>query len=296
MKTIRTTVIFLLFLLFNSLLYAEMEYNWRDSLCTHEDYWRGTFKSSYNSLQEAEDSLIMYYCDGWKRFTYFDEFIDFLHKEPATIDYKFDKLSRKLEDVEMHSSEDGNFRSYHWNNLTGGKCYFYTTVYQYRSNNKVHTIVGSMERILSHDTSIDEFADEGDGISKIHQFYNTKGKIVYIIETNRPGGSNFLVYGLQAVTIENDSIVPYPLFRNKPNRISWQEITDVNLHESSENIYFDNVSGYMNAHDGKSITWETQYDTETKTLRIPVINRELARIDKNDYYIFDGDYFWYISK
>ena len=294
MKKIRfvATIVFVFAL--NSLLYAEIQYNWRDSLCTHEDYWKGTFKASYNSLEQAEDSLYLYYTNTWyERFTYFDEFIDFLHKDPASMDYNFDKLSRRFKDLEIHSSEDGNFRSYHWNNQTGGKCYFYTTIYQYRSNNKVYTIVGSMDRILSHDTSIDEFADAGDDISKIHQFYNTKGKLVYIVETNQPGGTNYLIYGLQAITIENDSIVPYPLFKGKPHKISWQKNTDTNLYESNERVYFYNIRDYMEKHDGNYFTLNDLYNTETKTLRIPINNEDQELTDNNYVYIFDSDYFYY---
>ena len=294
MKKINLILFSLLLWAFNSVSYAEIEYNWRDSVCTHEDYWKGTFKASYNSLQEAEDSLYVYYTYTWnERFTYFDEFIDFLHKEPASIDYNFDKLSRRFKDLEIHSSENGNFRSYHWNNETGGKCYYYTTVYQYRSNDSVYTMVGSMRRILSHDTSINEFADEGDGIVRIHQFYTTKGKLIYIIETDQPGGSNYLMYGLQAVTIENDNIVPYPLFRDKPQKISWEKITDTNIHESSEHINFYQVNEYLKEHDGEYITWETQYNADTRTMRIPVINEDFKITGDNYIYVFDGDYFWY---
>ena len=118
---------------------------------------RAVFDFPYNTLEEAEVELVelldsvYHHPDSFKYWTY-DEVVDFILKEPRTMDYSFDLLKKYIDVV---TSEDGNLRFYYWDDRMGGTMTSWTDICQFRYEGKVRSCMRSVM-----DVKYGESADE----------------------------------------------------------------------------------------------------------------------------------------
>lgn len=211
--------------------------------------WKGTFNAPYSSLEEAENKIILLsqYPYNKTKFDYYDEFIDFLTKEPASISYPFERIKQNL-GVDIKTSDDGKLRMYGWDNGTGGTCIFYTNVFQYVCGDSVFTKVCSLPTILSGKDC--EIAGGGSEPTKIYTLTKPDGTTLYLLKFWYRMWSFHFGETLYAVTIKNDSLVAAPLFSTAEGlKSEW----DVNYR------YSEGDADYERVLDGNAIyiDWDT---------------------------------------
>lgn len=263
----------------------------RDSEATHSRSWKGAFNYDYETLEEAEDRLLTLMRGANNRSYYYDEFIDFISKEPATMQYPFTKIKDSTW-IQIVDSEDKKLRCYSWDNGTGGTMFCYSNIYQYCGENGVHAIVSSIDDIQNEGTR----NDIGESVVKIHTFHNREGKAIYLIETYNRLASSYSGQALNAVTIQNDSLVSYPMFKGKPNNNDYDTYS-----KEKENYlavsYERTWDWYENANFGEGWTWMINYIPQTKLLYFAQTDggEYGLLIDRYYVYHFDGEYFNYIG-
>ncbi|MBC7401364.1 MAG: hypothetical protein H7289_15605 [Mucilaginibacter sp.] len=140
-------------------------------------YW--AVHSEYDSLEKANDIL------GFKLKNY-------TTKSPSTITYPFPLLSK---DLDISSSTDGIFRIYSWDMLTGGTMHFFTNVFQYKSGNKIISVLDTPKR-------------EGDNRPNYFKMYTFKmGSNTYYMPVYLTIGSTKDAWqGLQVFSIEKGKL------------------------------------------------------------------------------------------
>lgn len=249
--------------------------------------WKGTFNAPYSSLEEAENKIILLsqYPYNKTKFDYYDEFIDFLTKEPASISYQFERIKQKL-GVDIKTSDDGKLRMYGWDNGTGGTCIFYTNVFQYVCGDSVFTKVCSLPTILSGKDC--EIAGGGSEPTKIYTLTKPDGTTLYLLKFWYRMWSFHFGETLYAVTIKNDSLVAAPLFSTAEGLKSEWDVK----YRSNEGY-----ADYERVLDGNAI----YIDWDTKQIYIPQVEskeeeystEEFFVTGRYDCYYFNGEVFEY---
>ena len=187
--------------------------------------WKGAFNYSYESLEEAESILIEAHYHNKSRYEYLDEFVDFLSKEPKTIDYPFEKYKEKAY-ITIRTASDGRFKSYSWDNYTGGTMIFYTNVYQYYSGDSVYTMVGSLgNKLFATYRVSDSEPDPGEEVVGIYSI-ECENRSLYLVEVVNKLWSFHFANSLMAIEVKNDSIVPSNLFVGLSNQLEGYEFSD----------------------------------------------------------------------
>jgi hypothetical protein len=249
--------------------------------------WKGTFNAPYSSLEEAENKIILLsqYPYNKTKFDYYDEFIDFLTKEPASISYQFERIKQKL-GVDIKTSDDGKLRMYGWDNGTGGTCIFYTNVFQYVCGDSVFTKVCSLPTILSGKDC--EIAGGGSEPTKIYTLTKPDGTTLYLLKFWYRMWSFHFGETLYAVTIKNDSLVATPLFSTAEGlKSEW----DVKYRYSEGDADYERVildkAIYMD--------WENKqmYIPQVESKEEEYSTEEFFVTGRYDCYYFNGEVFEY---
>jgi hypothetical protein len=249
--------------------------------------WKGTFNAPYSSLEEAENKIILLsqYPYNKTKFDYYDEFIDFLTKEPASISYQFERIKQKL-GVDIKTSDDGKLRMYGWDNGTGGTCIFYTNVFQYVCGDSVFTKVCSLPTILSGKDC--EIAGGGSEPTKIYTLTKPDGTTLYLLKFWYRMWSFHFGEKLYAVTIKNDSLVAAPLFSTAEGlKSEW----DVKYRYSEGDADYERVildkAIYMD--------WENKqmYIPQVESKEEEYSTEEFFVTGRYDCYYFNGEVFEY---
>ena len=217
---------FLLFCMFLSgaIVVAQTEEEYEEPDWNRTE-WKGAFDYSYDSIEEAEWILIATRHLEKSKYRYLDAFVDLLSKEPKTIDYPFEKYKEQA-DVIIKTASDGRFRSYSWDNFTGGTMIFYTNVYQYYSGDRVYTMVGSLRNKLFATYRVsDSEPYPGEEVVGIYSI-ECENRTLYLVEMVNKLWSFHFANSLMAIEVKNDSIVPVNLFSCLTNDVDGYEFSD----------------------------------------------------------------------
>ncbi len=239
---------------------------------------------TYSALKEAEMKLIEIlkerYGDPneYSECMLNDELIDFIIKEPLTLDYQFDSLqSRGFANVV--TSEDGNLRFYYWNDGTGGTCISWRSICQYRSNGKIYTYRGDISQ-LKYGKQNEEYIESAP--TSIITIYDNSGSPIYLVNTYIKESSQWGYESIEAIKIENDKLTPVPIF-------------DVDGHRDmyTRGVEYTIADWYFRANNGEGWDWLFSYDNKNKILYIPEAEPELS--DRYSLYRYDGEKMHYIG-
>lgn len=265
------------------------------SLDESDLYSNRTFNVSYNSLEEAETKLIEVlgreygHPDTSTNYAFYYELIDYVVKEPRTIDYPFEALQGNGY-ANIVTSEDGNLRLYYWDSRSGGTWINWSNICQYRSNNKVYT----------HKCSILDFDQEGNigqeydnecAVLGIKTIYDDSNRPVYLVRCYiRESG----IYGWQyvkAIRIKDDKLVAMPIFQGG------EEVYD---DEAGLNKYcyrdveYSIADWYFRANYGEGWDWLFRYDDKTEILYVPQTDSPRLS-DRYSLYQYIEDELYYIG-
>ncbi|MBR2493172.1 MAG: hypothetical protein IKB64_06920 [Paludibacteraceae bacterium] len=236
--------------------------------------WKGAFDYSYDSIEEAEWILIVTRHLEKSKYRYLDAFVDLLSKEPKTIDYPFEKY-KKQADVIIKTASDGRFRSYSWDNFTGGTMIFYTNVYQYYSGDSVYTMVGSLRNKLFATYRVsDSEPDPGEMVVGIYSI-ECENRSLYLVEVVNKLWSFHFANSLMAIEVKNDSIVPSNLFVGLSNQLEGYEFSDSELRvkyrysESEGDSYrLENAPDFISPY-GRLV----KYDSQNRILYVAQVDK-----------------------
>lgn len=262
-----------------------------------------SFDYDYATMEEAEEKLIMVLDVKnekvghiYDNYIYNEEFVDFVLKEPKTIDYPFDKLQEK-EYVNIVTSEDGNLRLYYWDNCSGGTMIIWSNICQYRSNGNVYAYEGSIKNVkynIPDDNNREEDDyDIGCAVLGIKTIYTYSGEPVYLVNTYIRESSNWGYYSIEAIKIDNDKLVSVPIF---PKNMECLE-EDV-IEQMVEKCYlgYEHTipDWYFRANNGEGWNWMFMYNDKSETLYVPYIDN-CSITDRYEMYRYDGEYMNYIG-
>lgn len=262
-----------------------------------------TFDDSYNSLEEAEMKLIDIFDKRYnspKKEYDFDcymlneELIDFICKEPQTLDYPFDSLQSK-EYATVVTSEDGNLRFYYWDNRMGGTYISWSNICQYRSGDKVYTYKNSIMNVKYRNTS--EEPHDGCSINGIKTIYDESNSPIYLVYAYLRLSSALGYSSIEAVKIEGDKLVAVPIFIDKANDYN-------NIDPESKEYVAMCYRGlehtipdwYFRTNYGDGWDWLFTYNEKTNILYIPLTCPEEELTDRYSLYHFDGKKLCYIGE
>jgi len=164
-------------------------------------------------------------------------------KYPATIAWPFNSLKKTITGI--LTADDGLFRIYNWDDLTGGTMRYYRSVFQFKSGNKVHSC------LLPHRDTLTDGGDMGYAFRKLYTL-KTGRQVYYLATYIQVGSSRDFGAGIKAFTISNGSLIDTALIIK----------TKTGMH--SELFY-----GFEN--NVKSSDHSIYYDSRTKTIFIPVV-------------------------
>ena len=259
------------------------------------------FNATYNTMQEAEDKLLNLLEEKYGhrdslfiRYRTYEELIDFVLKEPRTMDYPFTRLQEET-DVNVITSEDGNLRLYYWDNSTGGTCIGWSNICQYRSNGEVYAYNKSIVDI-EYGTfySKAEGNDNNCAILGIKTIYDTQNSPIYLVNTYFRESSNLAYTGIDAVKIEDGRLLPAPIFRGEidddETNSNETEICAQRCFRGTEHTIAD---WYFRTNDGEGWDWLCQYDDKSNNLYIPQAEPDIT--DRYSLYHFDGTMLSYIG-
>jgi hypothetical protein len=234
---------------------------------TNEQIERDLYQSYEKILSQSEANDINYDSLEFANEIFRGKMLYYTSFYPTTLTYSFDSLAKYR--IEIASSVDQKFRIYSWNTRLGGTMYDFENIFQYKSNDKLYSII-------INDTS------EMDG-PVYKPFYS---EIYTITENNKSYylAINYGIYSskdmsetISVFTIENNSLLDsIKLFK-----------TDKYL-TNSITIEFDFFS-VVNRPERpvKLVT----YDEKKKIIYIPIIN-DKNQVTKCSYaYQFNGQYF-----
>ena len=155
------------------------------SLDESDLYSNRTFNVSYNSLEEAETKLLEVLGDRYghpdtsTNYAFYYELIDYVVKEPRTIDYPFEALQGNGY-ANIVTSEDGNLRLYYWDSRLGGTWINWSNICQYRSNDKVYVYEGSIMDFDHEGNVVQEWSNEC-AVLGIKTIYDDSNRPVYLV-------------------------------------------------------------------------------------------------------------------
>lgn len=262
-----------------------------------------TFNDSYNSLEEAEIKLIdifdKRYNSPEKEYDFDcymlnEELIDFICKEPRTLDYPFDSLQSK-EYATVVTSEDGNLRFYYWDNRMGGTYISWSNICQYRSGGKVYTYKSSIMNVKHGNAS--EEPHESCSINSIKTIYDESNSPIYLVYAYLRLSSNLGYSSIEAIKIEGDKLVAVPIFADmadKYDNIDPESKEYVDM--CSRGLEYSIADWYFRTNHGEGWDWLFSYDDKTNMLYIPLTGPEQGLSDRYSLYHFDGKKLCYIGE
>jgi hypothetical protein len=255
---------------------------------------------SYSEMEEAEmkliDTLEAKYGNPKEDFEIDmlnDELIEFVIKEPLTLDYPFDSLqSRGFADIV--TSEDGNLRFYCWDDRSGGTCISWRSICQYRSGDKVYTYKGDIRNLKDNPQKEEGYIDCS--ISNIKTIYTKSDSPIYLVDTYIRFSSKWGNQSIEAIKIEDDKLVAVPIFVDRK-----EEYDNINsgskeyIAMCSRGFNYTIADWYFRANKGEGWAWLFRYDDKTNTLYLPLTDYDQRLSDRYSLYRFDGEKLCYIG-
>ena len=265
------------------------------SLDESDLYSNRTFNVSYNSLDEAETKLLEVLGDRYghpdtsANYAFYYELIDYVVKEPRTIDYPFEALQANGY-ANIVTSEDGNLRLYYWDTRFGGTWINWSNICQYRSNNKVYT----------HKCSILDFDQEGNigqeydnecAVLGIKTIYDDSNNPIYIVRTYIRESGNYGWQSVMAIKIKDDKLVAMPIFQGGEEVYDDEDGLDKYCYRGVE---YSIADWYFRANYGEGWDWLFRYDDKTEILYVPQTDYPCLS-DRYSLYQYIGDELYYIG-
>jgi hypothetical protein len=191
-----------------------------------------------------------------------------IKNDPTTLHFEFKKLINE-KCCFIYTSKDKNFRVYSWDLLIGGTMHYYKTMYQYRANNQIFTLIPEYDVM-----------DSGTFCSEIFTV-KIRNQTYYLLITNGIYSSQDASQSVSAFTIKNKKIIDtVKLFKTK------KEV----LHEIIVPFNFFSVIDRPE-RPLKLIT----YDEGREIISIPVVDKDGRVTKKNILYQLKGDYFEFLK-
>ena len=266
--------------------------------CSSNSNIGATFDCDYTTMEEAEELLVEILDVKnenighiYENYMYNEEFVDFVLKEPRSIDYPFLKLQEK-EYVNIVDSEDGNIRLYYWNNYSGGTMFSWCNICQYRTNGNVYAFEGSITDVKynilgnSNDDDSDDIDDVGCSVLDIKTIYTEDNGPIYLVYIGVRLSSQWMYESIEAIKIEDDRLVSVPIFNKDVccyEEGSTEQIID-KCHIDYEYVFSD---WYFKANNGEGYDWMFMYNDKSRILYVPYIKDGYV-LDKYELYQYDG--------
>ncbi len=228
------------------------------------EYWtleeqRDRYTDPYDSLELANDQfekLLLRYTALY----------------PATLTYDFKAL--KENHLIIATSEDGNFRIYTWNTLTGGTMRYYKTVFQYKNARGVFSKPSPENRMQKKDppeTSGCFYYQVNDVVAGNKTYYLTQRKYVL--------SSAYSYHSLKVFTIGD---------RGLDEKAKLIKTTKGLQNEIGYEIDW---SSGVNREQRREIDDAIRYDPEKKAFTFPLVYKNYKITDRRIRYVFTGTCF-----
>lgn len=205
-------------------------------------YW--AIRTEYDSLEKANEVL------GLKLRKY-------TLKYPSTITYPFYELSK---DLDILQSDDGLFKTYSWDMLTGGTTHFFSNIFQYKVGTRTVSILDRPEA-------------DGDNKPNYYRLYTFKANdhtyylAVWLTIGSTQMGSN----GIKVFTIDNGKL-----------------IDTVKLIKTKSGLRNQLFYNYQN---GWNKEFDIKFDQADKTIKLPLLSADSRLTSKSITYKYNGQYF-----
>jgi hypothetical protein len=226
-------------------------------------------QNSFENSREFSDSLNLNLQDSLDKYNAALQklVLKFASTNPKSFDYDFKKLKN---DLFIHTSADGQFRIYNWDNLNHGTMKDYKSVFQYKTNGKVYA------KLNKPDAEMGEFFLEVNEVK-------TDAKHYYITNSVKTGSNAAYYYESKIFSIEKGKLNENRKLIKTKNGMQNCLKYEVALGAPSNSERTDGL-------DTKEYM-ELYYDKKNNTIVIPQINKDL-KITKNKIkYKFNGKFF-----
>jgi hypothetical protein len=232
----------------------------KGDIASQENRFVELYSKIISSIQEDNDSVSFYSDEFTKEFT------KFIKNNPATLSYPFKRLDSLCYVI---TSDDGNFRVYSWDELTGGTMHFYDKIYQWKAGGKVFTKVPGG----------DEF-DAGRFCSEIFTVV-LNNKTHYLTVDNGIFSTRESAQSVSAYTIEGNKLADTArVFKAKTKKLN------------NIDVQFD----FFSVVDRPERPLELiTYDDKRKIMYIPVVDGAGQVTKKNILYELKGRYLEFIG-
>ena len=195
---------------------------------------------------------------------------EMIKNNKKTFDYDFDKL-KKAGLLEIYSSDDHQLKIYSWHKMPYTSMVSTYTIFQYKTGAKIYT---SFEK--------DSNLNIKDAVSKIEHIhtFNSGQKTYYFLIKNSILSSNEFVQSIEITELRNNTFHrKIPLFKTKTKVFGSIDFTFL---RSSIN-------------DARNPYQLIQIDSNSKSIRIPVVDEQLQVKKSYLKYVWNGHYFKYVG-
>ena len=262
---------------------------------------RDKFTATYNSMNEAETKLLDVLESKYGhpeapsttlRYMYYDELVDFIIKEPRTIEYAFDKLQNEGY-ADVVTSEDGNLRLYYWDNRSGGTWISWSNICQYRCGNKVYAYEGSIMDV-KYGTQIEhEDRSNNCAILGIKTIYDESNSPIYLVHAYIKESNNWGYESIEAISIENGELVAIPIFQGGIDTCDMDCDTEKQAKQCYRGVEYTIADWYFTANNGEGWNWLFRFDDKANILYIPQADPEIT--DRYSLYRYNGANLYYVG-
>jgi hypothetical protein len=185
----------------------------------------------------------------------------YIAKYPATIGWPFNSLVKSQ--VDISTSDDGLFRIYSWDSLTGGTMHYFESVFQYKTASGVAAV-------------IDTPKGDGDNRPNYDKLYTFKtgNKTYYLAIIFMIGSTKACEGGVQVFSIGDGKLND-----------------DTKVIKTHSGLHSQITYGYDRSVTSEKTNAEVYFNTKTQSIYIPVVS--VAGKLTNNYiiYKFTGQYF-----
>lgn len=259
---------------------------------------RDKFTATYRSMEEAETELLEVleakygHPDSTSGYMFYNELIDFVIKEPRTIEYSFEKLQSEGY-ANVVTSEDGNLRLYYWDNGSGGTWISWSNICQYRSSGKVYSYEGSVMDVKYGEQSERNEVNNNCAILGIETIYDDSGSPIYLVHAYIRESSNWGYASIEAIRIEGDKLVAAPIFKGGIDDIDFSSDVDEEIGKCYRGVEYTIADWYFAANNGEGWDWLFRFDEKAKILYIPQADPKIT--DRYSLYRYNGVSLYYVG-
>ncbi|HZY37678.1 MAG TPA: hypothetical protein VFE53_13565 [Mucilaginibacter sp.] len=186
----------------------------------------------------------------------------YTNKYPFTLRQNFPLL--KNDRVDISSSTDGMFRIYSWDTMEGGTMHIFENVFQYNAGDKTTAILDTPK----------EDGEYGPSYVKVYTF-KASGKTYYLATYLTIGSTRVAGQGIQVFDIENGKLND-----------------DVKLIKTKSGLHSQLSFGFDSFSE---VDWkirpEIYFNSDLKTINLPLIDGDNKMTHQYIVYKFDGQYF-----